>query len=851
MSISFPKELANRKQWICWRLEPNTKDGRDSKIPYNPLTGRKASSTNPNDWSTLDDAIAAKEQYLYTGLGFVFAKSGGLVGIDIDHCRDKNTGELSDTAKDILERFPSYTEISPSGTGLHIFYKGEMPAKGNKNTKTGVEMYAHSRYFTMTGDRLPGTPDYIAEDNGALAWIHENYIKSKKRRGKSKKDSKVVKLEPLTDEEILEKARTAENHKEFDLLWEGKWQEAGYPSQSEADIALCCMLAFWSGKNKEQMDRLFRNSGLFREKWDTVHHASGATYGQETLDKAIEVTENVYSRESESVIFEHEGRYYRTRGESVYPITNFIIQPVEMIVSEDETQMTADLITIRDEIYRQTFMTTDFNNIQKFKNILNRRTISLGYFGSEGDLELLKGYISEMEWVRKTGVKALGIYEHGGRMVYVSTDGAIEAGGNIVEDIVQLDKYKSITTDILTFEPLTKKQLIMLGEWLLSYNEPIKTVSVMAWVAGCFIKPHLKKSGIKFPHLLLVGEQGSGKSNTLERVILPIFSCSKIRAATQVTAFTLMKESASSNLIPQLMDEFKPSKIDKLRLNALYNHLRDAYDGHEGVRGRADQSAVTYELLAPIIVAGEESPDEAAIRERSIELLFSKKDLKPASHRQAFYKLCAKADLLGSFGRSLLDTALRVSVAEAEKWYEEAKSEISDEFPSRIVNNLACCYAGLILVNKLCEFLNVTWSEVFPINKVTCIRYLQNGVQEYLLDGGSNNKTIVEQTLEIMARMKLAPNQDYTFDKDGKVIGIRFCDVYDRYTKYRRDYAITGECLPYNQFLKQLRQSDFFIESNKTMRFGNETKKAWALDFSILKERCDVSGFEITDIEPL
>ncbi|WP_333510423.1 hypothetical protein [Thermoanaerobacterium saccharolyticum] len=101
------------------------------------------------------------------------------------------------------------------------------------------------------------------------------------------------------------------------------------------------MLAFWSGKNKEQMDRLFRNSGLFREKWDTVHHANGATYGQETLDKAIEATENVYSRESELVIFEHEGRYYRTRGESVYPITNFIIQPVEMIVSEDETQMTA------------------------------------------------------------------------------------------------------------------------------------------------------------------------------------------------------------------------------------------------------------------------------------------------------------------------------------------------------------------------------------------------------------------------------------------------------------------------------------------------------------------------------
>jgi len=198
----------------------------------------------------------------------------------------------------------------------------------------------------------------------------------------------------------------------------------------------------------------------------------------------------------------------------------------------------------------------------------------------------------------------------------------------LLEDIVQLDKYKSITTDILIFEPLTKEQLIMLGEWLLSYNEPIKTVSVMAWVAGCFIKPHLKNQASSFLIYCLSENKAAEKVIHWSGLFCRYFHAVKSAAATQVTAFTLMKESASSNLIPQLMVEFKPSKIDKLRLNALYNHLRDAYDGHEGVRGRADQSAVTYELLAPIIVAGEESPDEAAIRERSIELLFSKKDLK-------------------------------------------------------------------------------------------------------------------------------------------------------------------------------------------------------------------------------
>jgi len=139
MSISFPKELANRKQWICWRLEPNTKDGRDSKIPYNPLTGRKASSTNPNDWSTLDDAIAAKEQYLYTGLGFVFAKSGGLVGIDIDHCRDKNTGELSDTAKDILSGFRPIRKSALQELGFIFSIKGRCLLRAIKTLKPALK----------------------------------------------------------------------------------------------------------------------------------------------------------------------------------------------------------------------------------------------------------------------------------------------------------------------------------------------------------------------------------------------------------------------------------------------------------------------------------------------------------------------------------------------------------------------------------------------------------------------------------------------------------------------------------------------------------------------------------------
>jgi hypothetical protein len=422
----------------------------------------------------------------------------------------------------------------------------------------------------------------------------------------------------------------------------------------------------------------------------------------------------------------------RRKGDNIYPITNFVVQPIEMIVSDDDTQMTTDLLTMRGEVFRQTFQTSDFATLPRFKNLLNKRTISLCYTGSEGDLELLKRFISELDWVRKTGVKALGLYALEGRWVFADAAGALEKGGKAVGNVVQLEKYQSIKSGLAKAQCIDAQGLQALGKWLLSYNEAAKTVSVLAWCAGCFIKPHLRKAGVKFPHLFLIGEAGSGKSNTLERVILPMFSRTKVTAATQVTPFTLMRDSASSNLVPQPLDEFKPSKMDRMRLCALYNQFRDApkspqtfwggCDGHEGQRGRADQTTVSYELLAPLVVAGEESPDESAVRERGIELLFSRKDLKSPERKAAFAALCARTDSLAAFGRGLLEVALRTPVPEAERWYAEALEHFDKgvtnreailpghavALPSRVVNNLACCAAGLRLCEKLCAMLAST-----------------------------------------------------------------------------------------------------------------------------------------------
>ncbi len=846
--MRFPQELKDRKQWVCWRLEPDKDGGKPKKMPINPITGKGAMSNNPQTWADYRTAFDAYEKYSYTGIGYMFTKDDGYVGVDVDHCYNPETGEFNEIAKAIIARQPTYAEFSPSGDGVHLYFKGVKPTGGSKNTDTGVEMYESGRYFTVTGRQLDGSPDTVAEDNGALAWIHETYIKKrKKKKSKKKKASPGVPVE-MTDEELLEKAKNSEDGEAVTALFEGNWQGV-FQSQSEADMALCRKLAFWSGKNKEQMDRIFRSSGLFRQKWDEKHHANGATYGEETLDKAIESTEDVYSPGGDSPVFEFQGRYWRSKGEATYPITNFVFRPGEMIVSDEETQLTADLVTVRGETYRMTFMTTDFANQQKFKNLLNKNTIALSYLGGDGDLELLKGYVSELEWDVKRGVKAMGIYNHNGRLVFVSQDGATENGGVSVPDIVQLEKYKSIESGIIGCDPLTKEKIPELGKLLMSYNEPAKAVSILAWAAGCFIKEHLRQRGVKFPHLFLIGEAGSGKSTTLERVLLPIFSGNRVTAATQVTAFTLMKESASSNMIPLPLDEFKPSKMDRIKLATLYNHFRDSYDGHEGVRGRADLSVVKYDLSAPLIVAGEESADEAAIRERSIELLFSKKDLKDSGHRKAFNRILSSEEKLSDFGRTLLNTALKISPADAENWYIEGKDKFNPELPSRIVSNLACCYAGLRLLEKVCIEYSLAFDAVFPFGMDICTKYMEFAAKDYLLDGGTNNQSIVEQTFEIMARMKLDPKVYYKID--GGRLYLWLTPVYDLYTKYRKDYAIVGEVLTYAQFKKQLQHSEYFIASNQQKFIGTENHKCWVIDYELLRKNCDVTGFEITEIEPL
>jgi primase-polymerase (primpol)-like protein len=134
---TLPRELISLSQWVGWKYE--CRDGRPTKIPINPHTGGRASSIDACTWSDYPTAIRAKYRYRLDGIGFVFSVADLLVGIDLDNCRNPDTGEIAPRAREIVRLLNSFTEISPSGCGLHIFVKGKLPPGGNR--RDGIEWW--------------------------------------------------------------------------------------------------------------------------------------------------------------------------------------------------------------------------------------------------------------------------------------------------------------------------------------------------------------------------------------------------------------------------------------------------------------------------------------------------------------------------------------------------------------------------------------------------------------------------------------------------------------------------------------------------------------------------------------
>lgn len=272
---NVPSEMKVHNQWVRWRLE--NRDGRHTKVPLNPRTGVFASSTDPSTWGTYEEAVGSR---IGQGIGYVFTREAGIAGIDLDHVI--HDGVIEPWAEEIIREMNSYTELSPSGEGVHIYFYANFSIRGRK--KKQFECYGQGRYFTVTGKHLPGTPPTIEERSKPFLSLCDRILEKRERADGSISSSNSN--SDLSDEAIIEIASRAANGEKFSRLWQGDW-EGLYPSQSEADAALCSILSFYFGPDPDRIDRLFRRSGLIRPKWDEKHYSDGCTYGQTTISRVL------------------------------------------------------------------------------------------------------------------------------------------------------------------------------------------------------------------------------------------------------------------------------------------------------------------------------------------------------------------------------------------------------------------------------------------------------------------------------------------------------------------------------------------------------------------------------------
>ena len=251
MTDSFdriPDELKATAQWINWNYVQV--DGKWTKVPINPNYGNMASVTDPSTWGTFADVVSnARNGWVNGGIGRVFAANDPYCGIDLD---DPNgDAERLERGHAIIAKFNSYTEFSPSGRGAHIIIRATVP---NGKRRDGVELYPAGRFFTFTGQSIhtPALPIADAQASATILW---------EELGGNRSHTGTHWDGPQTqsDDDLLAAAMRAANGQTFAQLFSGNWQ--GYPSQSEADLALTNILCFYTN-NREQVHRLFLRSGL-------------------------------------------------------------------------------------------------------------------------------------------------------------------------------------------------------------------------------------------------------------------------------------------------------------------------------------------------------------------------------------------------------------------------------------------------------------------------------------------------------------------------------------------------------------------------------------------------------------
>lgn len=299
---TVPEEMQQLNNWVLWQTATEKKRDGTPKVTADGeqilskvlkrSNGRAAKSDDPDTWTDFHTAYSTYASKKFSGIGFVFEKKNRIIGLDLDgHFDDMQP--ITKIAEYICSI--TFTEISPSGTGAHAYFIGNMPERFKhkfKDDEGGLEIYNDKRFFTFTGVSVG--QENICKDQSVIDMLVEKYFYKEEMKAKQESNESEI-LEaanvPVLPDDVVK--RKMMKKPKIKALFDGDISE--YDSKSEADLALCNHLAFWTGKNRNQMYRLFQQSALYDEKSDSTRDDSTYIF-KYGIDVAIEDTTDVYKQ---------------------------------------------------------------------------------------------------------------------------------------------------------------------------------------------------------------------------------------------------------------------------------------------------------------------------------------------------------------------------------------------------------------------------------------------------------------------------------------------------------------------------------------------------------------------------
>lgn len=290
MYDAIPSDMRRLIQWGTYEKKWLPERKKYTKIPHNAKNDSLAKTNDPNTWSDFETAMSSMSQYNRDGLAFFFAN--GYVGLDLDNVADEldkfKAGDWDNEVAVAVLFTDSYVEISQSGNGIHAIMRGEI--HGDRRRKKDVELYQDGRFFALTGNCIHKVNETTQMQQARMDRMYDYYFQDIGPVRQTNEEA--PELNNLAVGEIIKRAELSKNGARFKAFMKGGW-EPFYASQSEADLAFANDLAFWTGRDFNKMDEIFRNSSLIRQKYDEKHGKT--TYGIALLNKAINETTNTFN----------------------------------------------------------------------------------------------------------------------------------------------------------------------------------------------------------------------------------------------------------------------------------------------------------------------------------------------------------------------------------------------------------------------------------------------------------------------------------------------------------------------------------------------------------------------------